>query len=115
MAGQDPGFDQFFADHPEPTLEDWAAFLPGVVSVMDRMADTLESTPAAPEDEAAVAAAVTAIVAVRDNFDRSHEAAAAGDQEAFDDLEEQNQGSAVPAMEAAMAALDDRECPGDGA
>jgi hypothetical protein len=115
LGGQDPGFDRFFADHPEPTLEDWAAFLPGVVSMMDTMADTLENTPTAPEDEAAVAAAVTAISAVRDNFDSARQAATAGDQAAFDAVEEQNQSSAVPAMEAAMAAVDERDCPGEGA
>lgn len=81
---QDPGFDQFFTDHPEPTLEDWAAFLPGPIAQLTSARDGIEALdpPAEVADEhAAVVDAVTAMV---DSFQVSLDAAESGDQAAFD-------------------------------
>lgn len=73
----EPAFDGFFTDSPEPTLDDWAAFLPEAITYVEDLAGTIESTPHA----------------------------------AFDAAEELNQGTATPAMEAAFAAVDERDCP----
>jgi hypothetical protein len=114
-AGLDPGFDAFFAEHPEPTLDDWAAFLPGVVATMNELYEALDETPAPAEFQAAVDDAVDAIGTVRDNFQASADAAAAGDADELARIEEQNQSVDVPAMEAAMDFGDGSECPtGEG-
>lgn len=107
----DSAFEQFFADHPEATLDDWAGFLPEVVTEMDKLV-AVTDLPHPKSDEAKVTALKSAITKVRNNFSVSLDAAKAGDQEAFDQAVEQNQSVDVPAMEAAMSTLDSRDCPG---
>jgi hypothetical protein len=109
-----PDFDQFFADHPEPTLDDWAAFLPQAVTAFEQFIDAIDSTPRAPDDEAGIDAVVAAMTKVRDNFADAQEAAEAGDQTAFDAAEAKNQDTDIPAWEAAMGAVETRDCPGQG-
>lgn len=46
--GEDPGFDVFLGEHPEPTAEDWAGFLPQPHSmVVDLRACLADSSPPA--------------------------------------------------------------------
>ena len=107
----EPDFNQFFTDHPDASLADWAEFLPGVVSQMDQIIDVLETTPHPPADDAKVDAIVAAVNAVRGNFSAGLAAAKSGDDVAFDAAEEKNQGADVAAMEAAFQALESRDCP----
>lgn len=91
--GFQPGFDAIFEDNPEPTLVDWAAFLPEPIEEFDaviaRLAKVEPSTEVADDFEAALAA----MQVVSDDLHASLDAAEAGDQAAFDAAEEANQGS----------------------
>jgi hypothetical protein len=97
----DPGFGQFFADHPEPTLDDWAAFLPGPIAGLTAVIDGIAALdpPAEVADEHI--AVVDAMTAVRDSLQTGLDFAAAGDQAGFD----QNGQAPGDAMEAAAAQL----------
>jgi hypothetical protein len=81
---QDPGFDQFFADHPEPTLDDWAAFLPGPIAMLTSALDGIEALDPPQEVADEHAAVIDAVTAVRDSFQVGLDAAESGDQAAFD-------------------------------
>lgn len=81
---QDPGFEQFFADHPEPTLKDWAAFLPAPIASLTSSLDNLDALDPPAEVADQHAAVVNAVTAVRDSFQVSLDAAESGDQAAFD-------------------------------
>lgn len=107
----DQAFEQFFTDHPEATLADWAGFLPGVVSEMDELV-AVTDLPHPSSDDANLAALRTAVLKVQDNFRQAQAAAEAGDQATFDRVSDQNQSVDVAAMESAMQAVDPRECPG---
>jgi hypothetical protein len=104
-------FAQFFNNHPETSLDDWAEFLPHVIGEMDEMV-ALAELPHPSSDDAGLAAVEASVLAVQDNFRKSLDAAKAGDQATFDELSDKNQGVDVPAMEAAMQAVDPRDCPG---
>lgn len=110
LKGVDPGFEQFFADHPEPTLADWVEFLPRVESEFDEMI-AVGDLPRPGGEEDTIQAAVDAMVAAKANFTVALEAAKAGDEDAFHASEELT-GGLVEKMEAAMADVDDSECPG---
>lgn len=99
--GEDPGFDQFFADHPEPTLEDWAAFLPGPIAQLSDSIEQFGAIEPATELEAEHDAVLAAMTAVRDSFQVGLDAAEAGDQAAFD----ANGQAPGDAMEQAMVEL----------
>lgn len=105
--GGEPGFDQFFADHPDPTLEDWAGFLPDVVDQMDATITAIDAVEPAPEAAEAQADVVAAMTTVKDSFAASLADAEAGDQEAFDAEEATNQNENVPAMEASFTVVKD--------
>lgn len=93
FGGYQPGFDAIFEDNPEPTLKEWAAFLPEPIRESDDVIAALEEVE--PSDEVAddFEAALAAMHAVSDNFHDSLDAAEAGDQAAFDAAEEANQGT----------------------
>ncbi len=104
--GEDPDFEGFFAEHPEPTLDDWAGFLPGVV-------DGIEATLAAANDITAPVEvadahqdAIDALTDMRDVMQESLDAAAAGDQAAYDAAEERNQSEVSPALEEAFGEVE---------
>lgn len=101
FGGEDPGFEQFFADHPEPTLEDWAAFLPGPIAALTSTLDGLDALDAPAEVADEHAAAVDAVTAVRDSFQVGLDAAESGDQAAFDE----NGQAPGEEMEAALVPL----------
>ncbi len=105
--GGDPGFDQFFTDHPDPTLEDWAAFLPDTVDAMEQSISAIEAVEPAAEAADAHAEVMAAMTTVKDSFAASLADAEAGDQEAFDAEEATNQDENVPAMEAAFTTVKD--------
>jgi hypothetical protein len=93
FGGFEPGIDAIFEDHPEPTLADWAAFLPGPTKEFDAVIARLEKVEPSAEAADELAAAIDAMQAVADNFHDSIDAAEAGDQVAFDAAERANQGS----------------------
>jgi outer membrane murein-binding lipoprotein Lpp len=99
--GEDPGFDQFFTDHPEPTLEDWAAFLPGPIASLTSSVDNLDALDPPVDVADQHAAVVDAVTAVRDSFQVGLDAAVSGDQAAFD----ANGQAPGDEMEAAIATL----------
>ena len=107
----DAAFEQFFTEHPEASLADWAGFLPDVVSEMDELVAVTE-LPHPSSDDAKLATLKTAVLKVQDNFRQALAAAEDSDQGTFDGVVEQNQNVDVAAMEAAMQAVDGRECPG---
>jgi hypothetical protein len=110
LGSLDPGFDAFFADHPEPTLDDWAAFLPTPIAVVEQLI-VAANLPHPAEDDAKLAAAIAAVNKVQDTWQATIDAANAGDQATFDQLAEQAQSVDVPAMEAALETAEPRECP----
>lgn len=80
----DPGIDAIFEDNPNPTLAQWAAFLPGPIAKMEAFADDIEATDPPKAVAASVAKVVKRVRAVITMFDDSQQAAAVDDQEAFD-------------------------------
>lgn len=105
--GGDPGFDQFFTDHPDPTLEDWAAFLPEAVDAMEQSIAAIDAVVPAAEAADAQADVLAAMTTVKDSFASALDAAEAGDQQAFDAEEATNQDHNVPAMEDAFNTVTD--------
>jgi hypothetical protein len=99
--GRDPGFDQFFADHPEPTLEEWATFLPGPIEMLSDMLEEFENIDPATDLADEHADVIAAMTAVRDSFQNGLDAAEGGDQAAFD----ANGQAPGDEMEEAMATL----------
>jgi hypothetical protein len=81
----DPGIDAIFENNPDPTLAQWAAFLPGPVERMRSLADEIAATDPPKPVARQVATAVRRLRAVAKLFDGAQHAAAEGDQEAFDD------------------------------
>jgi hypothetical protein len=102
-------FEEFGDD---PTLAEWAEGLPAAITEMQSFRDTIAGVR--PSDELAdeYRTAVDAIDRVVGNFEDSRDAAAAGDQAAFDSLGTDNQDNAVPAMFEAIGAVASR-CGGD--
>lgn len=104
--GDDPTA-AFFADHPDPALEDWADGLPAIIATIqdsrDQFADVEPSAELADRRESAV----QAMDVVLGSFEDALEAASANDQAEFDRLEAENQDENVPALMAAMAGLGD--------
>ncbi|MBI4884004.1 MAG: hypothetical protein HY826_08115 [Actinobacteria bacterium] len=109
LAEADPGFDAFFAAHPEPTLADWAEFLPHAIEELNKL-EVVADLSHPIELDAPLAAAVAAVHKLQDTWQASVDAANAGDQATFDELEEQAQGVDVPAMEDALHAAEPRDC-----
>jgi hypothetical protein len=101
----DPGFDAFFTEHPEPTLEDWAEFLPGVVDDLRTGLAAFDAVEPPPSLADARQDVHDAMSAVADSFDAALAAAEAGDQAAYDAAEAENQGGLSATMEEAMNAL----------
>jgi hypothetical protein len=95
-------FEEFGDD---PTLAEWAEGLPAAIAEMRSFRDTLAGVT--PSDDLAneYRAAIDAMDRVVGNFEDSRDAAAAGDQAAFDLLEVENQDNAVPAMFEAIGAV----------
>lgn len=84
----DPGIDAIFEDHPDPTLADWAAFLPTPVAKIRTFADEVEAIEQ-PTDvpEAVSRNLANALVKLRkaaDLYEAEIAAANAGDRAQFD-------------------------------
>jgi hypothetical protein len=97
--------EAFFAEHPDPTLEDWAAGLPDIIARAKEGRDRFAAIR--PSDELADErrALVDSLNAVIASFEAGLDKARAGDQAAFDAEEQRNQGENVPALESAFQAL----------
>jgi hypothetical protein len=98
----DPGIDAIFEDNPNPTLAQWAAFLPGPIAKLQAFADDIEATDPPRPVAKSVAKVVKRLRAVSTMFDDSRRAAAAGDQKAFDAAGARRDGL-VKKMEKAFA------------
>ncbi len=92
FGGFEPNIDAIFEDNPNPTLEDWAAFLPEPTQGFDEVIANLEEVE--PSDEVAedFKAALDAMRVLAADLHASLDAAKAGDQAAFDAAEEANLG-----------------------
>lgn len=82
--GPDPGIDAIFESHPNPSLADWAAFLPGPIAKMQKFADDLEASDPPKELAPDIKTVVKRWAAVIAFYEAEQRAAAAGDQKAFD-------------------------------
>lgn len=109
LADFDPGFDAFFGAHPEPTMADWAEFLPTPIEELNKFKAAAD-LPHPEELDAPLAAAVAAVSKLQDTYEATIDAANAGDQATFSQLEEQAQGVDFPAMEEALHAVEPRDC-----
>lgn len=87
-----PGIDAIFEEHPNPTLEDWAAFLPEPTQEFDAVIAALNEVEPSDEVSDDFEAALAAMQTVSDIFHDAIDAAEAGDQAAYDAAEEANQG-----------------------
>ena len=92
-----PHIDEIFADgNDDPTLAEWAAFLPKELQAMEGALDSAKAVEV-PADDPELATAlddtVTAFGAVYQDLADSQAAAAEGDQAAFDAAEAKNQGA----------------------
>jgi hypothetical protein len=104
-AGDDPGFDQFMTEHPEPTAEDWAAFLPQPIQMLTEVTACIADSdpPALLVDE--IDAVVAAMTGVRDKTAEALAAAQAGDLEEVNALLEVMNADLVQTMHDAEAAF----------
>lgn len=109
LADFDPGFDAFFEAHPEPTMADWAAFLPTPIEELNKFGVAAD-LPHPAELDAPLAAAIAAVEKLQGTYQATIDAANASDQATFDQLEEQAQSVDFPAMEAALQAAEPGEC-----
>ena len=100
-----PGFDAIFDEHPEPTLEQWAAFLPSPTKAFDEVRTRVEAVDVSPGLADEFAAATDAMDTVSANYHRSIDTARAGDQAAFTAVEDKNQNTDLPAMGKAFDSL----------
>jgi hypothetical protein len=77
--GEDPGFDAFMTEHPEPTAEDWARFLPQPTEMLTTLAACISDSDPPAELQDGIDAVVAAMHVVIDDFDNALAAAEAGD------------------------------------
>ena len=101
----DPGIDAIFKDNPNPTLAQWAAFLPAPIAKMRGFIGKVKALrpPADLADEQQ--AVVDGLTNMANSFDASLAAAKAGDNTKFAAEEARNQDVNGPAMEKAFTAL----------
>lgn len=103
--GEDPGFDPFYAEHPEPTAEDYVAFLPAPLEMMDRLITCVESSDPPAEIADDVANVVEAMAVVRADIDAALIAAKAGDLEEVNSIIADMHDNDAPAIDEAVAAV----------
>lgn len=99
--GDDPGFDPFLSEHPEPTVEQWAAFLPSPVGMLSSLVACIDTSnpPATLSDE--IEGVVTSMRVVVGDLEKALAAAEAGDLEAVNAaLTEMNSGHTEAMFEA---------------
>jgi hypothetical protein len=102
----DPGIDAIFKDNPNPTLAQWAAFLPAPIARMRSFITQLKAIPAPTNDLAGKQQAVVdSFTAVADALDDSLSAAKTGDQAMFSAAESKNQDEATPKLQSSFEAL----------
>jgi hypothetical protein len=90
--------DELFKEHPDPTLDDWAAGLPDVIDKAQHGRDRLaavEPSPALADERQAALDAFDGVIA---SFEKALDAAKAHDQHAFDAEEAKNQDDNVPKL-----------------
>jgi len=107
MAGEfgDPGIDAIFEGNPDPTLADWAAFLPGPIARMQSFADGLAGSDPPKSLAADVRKVAKRWAAVIAFYEAGQEAAAAGDQAAFDALDSRRRDRLVGRLGRSMDAV----------
>jgi hypothetical protein len=89
----------------DPTLENWAEFLPSAIESIREDRETFDAIEPSAELSDQKADLIASLDEVIGNFEASRSAAAAGDQAEFDAVEEENQGEDVPVMVAAFEAI----------
>jgi hypothetical protein len=89
----------------DPTLENWAEFLPSAIESIREDRETFDAIEPSAELSDQKADVIAAVDEVIGNFEASQAAAAAGDQAEFDALEDENQNVDLAAMGAAFEAL----------
>ena len=97
--------EAFFTEHPDPTLDDWAAFLPDTIATVDSVVVALEAVTPPADLAEAHQTLIASVSAVGDAYEDGLAAADAGDQAAYDASESLNQAVASPAMEEAFGPL----------
>jgi hypothetical protein len=113
VGGDQSGFPEFTEAHPDgANLAEWAEFLPTPIAFLDRIIAAAK-LPHPAEDDAGMVATIAAVENLQAAWQAAIDAASAEDQAGFDAAMGQAH-SDFQAMEAAMDAVDPRECPGFG-
>ena len=95
-----------FKDNPNPTLAQWAAFLPAPIARMREFIGQVKAIPAPdPDLSSKQQAVVTNLTAVADALDDSLAAAKVGDGARFSAAESRNQDEASPKLASSFDAL----------
>jgi hypothetical protein len=105
--GDDSGpFTEFYARHPDPTPEDWAADGHLVTDAIQAAIDQVGSLHPSEEAQPYVDDVLATFEVMKQNSIGVSQAGADGDQSAIDDLERVNQDTNVPAMMTAFQAVE---------
>jgi hypothetical protein len=101
-----PHIDDIFTQYGDnPTLAQWAAFLPDEVAKMDAMIERVSAVEPSPNLADDLQAAVAAFQTMSKNFHDTIAAAEAGDETEFKRLEDENQNTNTPALQAATSTI----------
>lgn len=77
--GEEPGFDIFLGEHPEPTAADWAEFLPQPLAMVTTLSACIRDSGPPSELRAGVNAVADALDVVAADLEKGLESARAGD------------------------------------
>lgn len=77
--GEEPGFDIFLGEHPEPSAADWAAFLPEPLEMVTSLATCIRESDPPTELKDGVFAVADALDVVAADLEEALESATAGD------------------------------------
>ncbi|MBI4884003.1 MAG: hypothetical protein HY826_08110 [Actinobacteria bacterium] len=111
IGGDQSGFPEFTEAHPDgASVAEWAEFLPTPIEFLDRIIAAAR-LPHPSEDDAGTVATIAAVEKLQATWQAAIDAASAGDDAGFDAA--MGQGDAdFAAMDAALKAVDPRDCPG---
>jgi hypothetical protein len=79
--GEDPGFDAFLSDHPEPTAEDWAGFLSEPLEMVTTMSECISESDPPATLQSQIDDVVSAMDVVAADLESALASAKAGDLE----------------------------------
>lgn len=100
-----PGLDEIFQTAPEPTMAQWAAFLPTPIARGRAFLDAVKAVPAPASMQPPMAKVIAAYEDELTVLEQIRVAAAGGDTAGFTKLESKNQDEVVPALQAAFAPI----------